>query len=57
MVLRFPRFYIELYIIYKVQMVICIELYTYNPDTHSYACIIIHYMSSERFVMSLYKKN
>ncbi len=21
------------------------KLYTYNPDTHSYACIIIHYMS------------
>ncbi len=26
-------------------MVICIELYTYNPDTHSFAHIIIHYMS------------
>ncbi len=24
-------------------MVICIELYTSNPDIHSYACIIIHY--------------
>ncbi len=34
-----------LYIICTVQTVICIELYTYNLDTHSYACIIIHYMS------------
>ncbi len=34
-------FYIELYIICTVQMVICIELYTYNPDTQSYAHIII----------------
>ncbi len=41
MVIRFPGFYIELYIICTVQMAICIELYTYNPDIHSYAHIII----------------
>ncbi len=34
-------FYIELYIIYTVQMVICIELYTCIPDTQLCSCDII----------------
>ncbi len=36
MVICFPGVYIELYIIYTVQTVICIELYTYNPHTQLY---------------------
>ncbi len=53
MVRCFPRFYIELYIICTVQMVICIELYKYNLDTNVCAFKIVHYRSSESFVMSL----
>ncbi len=37
-------------------MVICIELYTYNPNTQRYTYIIIHYMLYESSVMSLHKK-
>ncbi len=51
MVICFPGFYIELSIICTVQTVICIELYTYNPDTQSYAHIIIPYMSSDTSVI------
>ncbi len=55
MVICFPVFYIKLYIICTVQMVILYVLnYTHMIRTHSYACIIIHYISSP--VMSLYKK-
>ncbi len=57
MVRSFPGFfYIELYIICRVQMIICIELYTYNPDTQSCAYIIIHYISLKISMMSLCKK-
>ncbi len=49
----FSCFFTSNYVICTVQMVICIELYTYNPNTHSYAHIIIHYLSSESSVMSL----
>ncbi len=45
MVICFPGFYIKLYIIYmhSTNGYMCIELYTYNPNTQSYACIIKHY--------------
>ncbi len=33
MVIFFPGFYIKLCIICTVQMAICIELYTFNPET------------------------
>ncbi len=56
MAICFPGVYIQLYIIFTVQKVNIIELYTYNPDTQSYACIIRHYMSSESSVTSLNKK-
>ncbi len=51
MVIYFPGFYIKLYVICIELMVIFIELYTYNPDTYSYA-----YISSATSVTSLYKK-
>ncbi len=41
--------------LYVLNYTYSIELYTYNLGTHSYTCIIIHFMSSENFVMSLYK--